>query len=74
MSQKSDLGPSLFLYYINDIPVGLNPTIRLLADDTIAYMPIKSTTYAQYFPQDFDKLAIWEGKWEKAFHPDKCNV
>jgi hypothetical protein len=39
----SVLGPSLFLYYINDIPIGLDSTIRLFADDTIAHLVIKSS-------------------------------
>ena len=37
----SVLEPSLFLFYINDIPVGLKSTIRLFADDTVAYLTIK---------------------------------
>jgi hypothetical protein len=44
--QGSVLGPSLFLYYINDIPTGLDSTIRLFADDTIAYLVIKSNSDA----------------------------
>jgi hypothetical protein len=39
--QGSVLGLSLFLYYINDIPTVLDSTIRLFADDTIAYLVIK---------------------------------
>jgi hypothetical protein len=34
--QGSALGPSLFLYYINDIATGLDSTIILFVDDTIA--------------------------------------
>jgi hypothetical protein len=36
--QGSTLGPSLFLYYINDIATGLDSTIRLFVDDIIAYL------------------------------------
>jgi hypothetical protein len=32
----------VFLFYINDIPDGITSTVRLFADDTIAYLTIKS--------------------------------
>ena len=34
------LGPSLFVFYINDLPEGLSPTVKLFSDDTIAYLVI----------------------------------
>ena len=72
--QGSILRPSLFLYYINDIPIGLDSTIRLFADDTIAYLVIKSNSDALTLQRDLDKLSQWEQLWKMAFHPDKCNV
>ena len=72
--QDSVLGPSLFLYYINDIPTGVDSTIRLFADDTIAYLVIKSNSDALTLQRDLDKLAQWEQLWKMAFHPDKCNM
>jgi hypothetical protein len=63
--QVSVLGPSLFLFYINDMPQGLSSAIRLFADDTIVYLTISSDTDAQTLQSDLDKLGIWEknGKW-----------
>jgi len=39
--QGSVLGPSLFLYYTNDMPIGLKST--LFADNTISYMTVSNT-------------------------------
>ena len=72
--QGSVLGPSLLLFYINDIPVGLDTTIRLFADDTIAYLAIKSNSNCVTLQNDLNKLGFWESKWKMAFHPNKCNV
>jgi hypothetical protein len=62
--------------YINDIPDGITSTVRLFADNTIAYLIIKSNRDCTTLQNDLDKLStcIWEQKWKKAFHPDKCNV
>jgi hypothetical protein len=72
--QGSALGPNLFLYYINDIATGLDSTVRLFVDDTIAYLVIKSNSDALTLQRDLDKLAQWEQLWKMAFHPNKCNV
>ena len=60
--------------YINDIPEGIRSTIRLFADDTIAYLTISSDADAQHLQNDLDKLAEWETNWKMSFHPDKCNL
>ena len=70
--QGSVLGPSLFLFYINDMPEDITSTVRLFADDTIAYLTV--TSDSNILQNDLDKLAIWEEKWKMKFHPDKCQV
>ena len=72
--QGSVLGPALFLFYINDMPDGIKSTVRLFADDTIAYLTISSDKDTQDLQKDLDKLAAWESTWKMSFHPDKCNV
>jgi len=72
--QGSVLGPSLFLFYINDMPLELSSRVRLFADDTIVYIAISNFTDCEKLQSDLDKLADWENKWLMNFHPDKCNV
>ena len=72
--QGSVLGPSLFLFYINDIPDDVQATTRLFADDTLLYLTIPKPADAQTLQDDLDRLAIWENKWMMRFHPDKCFV
>ena len=49
--------------------------MRLFADDTIAYLAIKSnSSCVKVLQQDLDKLGTWENKWKMAFNPDKCNL
>ena len=51
-------GLYLFLFYINNIADGLKSTLRLFADDTMAYryLTIKSDQDARKFQKDLDKL------------------
>jgi hypothetical protein len=46
--QGSVLGPSLFIYCINDLQDRLRSTVRLFADDTIAYLTISSEDDAEH--------------------------
>ena len=72
--QGSVLGPSLFLFCINDMPQGLKSTVRLFTDDAIAYLTITSENDALALQTDLNKLGIWEKKWKMEFLPGKCNV
>ena len=72
--QGSVLCPSLFLFYINDIPENIQSTVRLFADDTIVYIALKPPSNAKTLQQDLEKLGEWEQKWKMEFHPDKCEV
>ena len=72
--QGSVLGPCLFLFFINDMAEKLQSTVRLFADDTIAYLAVDSQCDAMALQHDLDLLAEWEQTWQTEFHPDKCQV
>ena len=71
--QGSVLGPSFFLYYINDMAENIRSKTRLFADDTIVYLTITSDSSVS-LQDDLNKLAKWEERWNISFHPEKCNV
>ena len=72
--QGSVLYPSLFVFYINDMAVGINSTVRLFTDDTIAYLAIISEADQLKLQEDLSKLIIWEQTWKMVDHPEKRNV
>ena len=72
--QGSVLGPSLFLYYINDMPESIKSKIRLFADDTIMYLAIVNDADYKSLQNDLSNLQEWETRWKMAFHPQKCQV
>jgi len=72
--QGSVLGPSLFLFYISDMPENIRSKTRLLADDTIVYLTITSDIDSVTLQNDLNKLAKWEKRWKMSFHPETCNV
>ena len=72
--QGTVLGPCLFLFYINDIAVGLSSTVRLFADDTMLYLTVQNNKDAVLLQRDLHMLCQWEATWLMEFHPDKCEV
>ena len=72
--QGSVLGPLLFVAYINDLPRGLQSTVKIFADDTKLYAQSNTTDGPQSLQHDLDKLQEWSQKWLLKFHPEKCSV
>jgi hypothetical protein len=56
VSQRSVLGPLLFLAYVNDIWRNIESTIRLFADDCLIYMKIIYNKDMEKLPIDLNRL------------------
>ena len=75
--QGSNLSPSLFLIYVNDMS---NPTHNRtnksqFADDAGQWAVSKNIDLAaKYLQRDFDKLARWCAKWRIKLNPEKNQV
>ena len=68
------MGPSLFLFYINDLSQGLYSTVCLFVDDTVVYLTVSSDSDCSKLQSDLEKLAKWENNWKMEFHPEKWTV
>ena len=72
--QGTVLGPLLFLFYINDMPMKVSSTARLFADDSLLYQRIRSSQDSISPQEDLDSLQQWEKEWQMSLNPTKCVV
>ena len=72
--QGSVLGPCLFLYYINDLPEVIKCLIKLFADDSKAYQPIKTILDNKLLQHSINDLVKWTEKWLLKFNNEKCKI
>ena len=72
--QGSVLGPCLFLYYINDLPEVIKCLIKLFADDSKAYQPIKTMLDNKLLQHSINDLVKWTEKWLLKFNNEKCKI
>ena len=52
----------------NDPEDNMESAVRLFADNTIFYVAVSSTQYAETLQNDLNKLGIQERKWHMKFH------
>ena len=72
--QGSVLGPTLFIYFINDLPQVVNCTMKIFADDTKAYVPIFDSSDSLKLQEAIDNLVEWSERWLLKFNNSKCKV
>ena len=66
--QGSQLGPILFLLFVNDMPnVVTNATLALFADDSKCYKVTNHHSYYSHLQQDSDALSNWSLRNELFF-------
>ena len=70
----SELGPILFLLYINDLPQNIQPQVRLFTDDTVVYLTVSSFKDVNILQADLDILQECERPWDMEFNPGNCQV
>ena len=70
--QGSILVPLLFLIYINDLPEGLQSSVKLFADDTSLFSTVHDPNMsADQLDKDLKKkFSDWAYKWKMIFNPD----
>ena len=72
--QGSVLGPTLFIYFINDLPSIISIFIKIFADDTKAYLPILSNADRIILQKTIDDMVHWSKIWQLHFNGSKCKV
>ena len=69
--QRSMVGPLLFLTYINELPNGLQPNMKLFTDGTSLFSTVHGvTTSTVCLNNDLTKISDWAVKWRMNFNPN----
>ena len=72
--QGSQLGPILFLLFVNDMPnVVTSATMAMFADDSKCYKVTNHHSDYLHLQQDLDALSNWSLRNELFFQPTKCS-
>ena len=72
--QGSVLGPTLFIYFINDLPSVTDTPMEIFADDTKAFDKAETLEDQTRNQQCIDDMVRWTLKWLLGFNLSKCGV
>ena len=73
--QGSVLGPTLFIYFINDLPnIIKHSKVKVFADDTKIYNSINDVNDTKCLQNTIDEMYSWTNKWLLKFNKEKCKV
>lgn len=72
--QGSVLGPTMFVLCINDLPDGLQGSVKIYADDTKLYGKASTKDDLCSIQSDLDALMEWSNTWQMHFNTQKCKV
>ena len=72
--QGSVLGPTLFVYYINDLPDVCEALLNMFADDAKLFKELMSIKDHHVIQHTLYALCTWSSDWLLGFNIDKCKV
>ena len=72
--QGSVLGPTLFIYFINDLPSVCEALVKIFADDAKSFNYILSEEDCLKLQRTLNSLKEWSNIWLLDFNATKCNV
>ena len=70
--QGSVLGPTLFIYFINDMPENLRCFVKIFADDITVCTAVQSDKHCRLLQNSIDQLVQWSNSkdWQLKFSYD----
>ena len=72
--QGSVLGPTLFVAAVQSMPMEVESSLLVYADDTKIFRPIKDGADADSLQHDLDTLTDWSSRWQLPFNYAKCKI
>ena len=70
--QGSVLGPTLFVYFINDMPDVIKCLVKIFADDTKVYTDALSSEQRTMLQSSVDRLLVWSNDRQVKFNSNTC--